>query len=116
MPNVDVNASDSDRAAVMWGVVSDVVEDMQSQSPANIKRNTKNFLLHVSWHEGRFLHTRVQDPRHPGEPPGPGRSFFQFEPIRAKEAVDYAIQKEPDKHWLTLLASRSGHTNQSLID
>jgi hypothetical protein len=114
MANVDTNATDAIRVSMMWQLVSDVVEDMQSQSPADVNLNIKKFLLHVAWHEGRFLRTRVQDPRHPGGPPGPGRSFFQFEPPRAKDAVDYAKQKEPDKHWLTLLATRSGQTNYAL--
>lgn len=114
MPNVDVSAGDKIRVGVMWQLISDVVEDIQSQSAADIKLNIKKFLLHVAWHEGRFLRTRIQDPRRPGDPPGPGRSFFQFEPARAKDAVDYAKQKEPDKHWLTLLATRSGQTNQAL--
>jgi hypothetical protein len=116
MPNVDTNASDSDRVGTMWQLVSDAVEDMQSQSSADAKLNIKKFLLHVAWHEGRFLRARVQDPRRPGDPPGPGRSFFQFEPARAKDAVDYAKQREQDKHWLTLLATRSGQTNQALED
>jgi len=115
MANVDTNEIDDlVRVRTMWELINVAVEDLQSQSSADAKLNVKKFLLHVAWHEGRLLKARVQDPRHPGGPPGPGRSFFQFEPARAKDAVDYAKQKEADKHWLTLLATRSGQTNQAL--
>lgn len=114
MPNVNVDANDATRVASMWELISDAVDDIQSQSSADVKDNVKRFLLHVAWHEGRFLRTRVQDPKNNGATPGPGRSFFQLEPPRAKDAVDYAKQREPDRHWLTLLATRSGLSKQEL--
>ena len=117
MANVDINnPSAKERVSVMWQLINDCVEDMHPASPSNYKTNLKKFLLHVAWHEGKFLLTRIQDPRTSGGVPGPGRSFFQFEPPRAKEAIDYAKQKEPDKKWLTMIAIRSGQSPEALRD
>jgi len=80
--NVDTSASDADRVAQMWTVLGSCIDDLDSDS----KRQTRGFLLHVGWHEGARLTTRSQIGG------GPGRSFFQFEAYRAKEALQYAEQ------------------------
>lgn len=78
------------RALAFWPIISGCVDDLD-ESPSD---NTKRFLLHVAWHEGDKLRTRLQY----GD--GPGRSFFQFEAYRAKEALQYARQKDLLITWL----------------
>ncbi|MER9002577.1 hypothetical protein NKI15_02950 [Mesorhizobium sp. M0862] len=72
----------------------------------NPSDNTKRFLLHVAWHEGDKLRTRVQY----GD--GPARSFFQFEAYRAKEAMQYARQAG----YIDKLAGTTGNTKKELKD
>lgn len=100
--NVDVAADDATRVKVMWGLIGQVVDDLDSSE----KDNKKKFLLHVSWHEGAFLRERSQIGG------GPGRSFFQFEAPLAKDAVLYAKQKG----WLGRLATTSGLAEKELTD
>jgi hypothetical protein len=108
MPNVDTSAPKAERVKVMWKLVDEVVQRMHPADPDEKKLNLKKFLLHVPWHEGAFLQYRRQ------QPSGPGRSFFQFEPPLAKDAVMYAKQQEAAKKWLSLLAEASGQTKEAL--
>lgn len=116
MVNVDINASNLERVRAMWQLISECIEDLHPSSSSDYKINLKKFLLHVAWHEGKFLKARIQDPWRPGEPNGPGRSFFQFEPARAKEAVDYAKRKESDRGWLTRIALKAGKDSKTILD
>jgi hypothetical protein len=102
--NVDVKAKDKERVKVFWNILDGVVNDLDKSASAEDKVKIKKFLLHVAWHEGAMLTKRQQDPT------GPGRSFSQFEPPRAKEAVAYAKQKD----WLSKLATASGQTADAL--
>jgi hypothetical protein len=94
--NVDVNARPAERKSTMASLITQVVNDLDS-SPSD---NVKAFVLHLGWHEGAKLKERTQIGG------GPGRSFFQFEPPRAKDAVAYA----KTKGWLDKLATASGKT------
>ncbi|MBY5871332.1 hypothetical protein HFN53_04765 [Rhizobium leguminosarum] len=60
------------RALAFWPIIVACVNALDS-SPSD---NTKRFLLHVAWHEGDKLRTRIQYGN------GPARSFFQFEAYR----------------------------------
>lgn len=104
--NVDTNASESDRVRVMWGLISSVVEDLDAHRTDAQKLNIKKFLLHIAWHEGDKLRFRTQ------QPSGPGRSFFQFEPAKAKDAVDHA----ENEGLMSKLTSSSGETERVLLD
>lgn len=97
--NVDTNASTKDRVAKMRSIVEKVVNDLDASASADDKKNITTFLLRVAFHEGAQLKARRQIGS------GPGRSFFQFEPGKAKDAVDYAFQK----NWGDKLA-KSGET------
>lgn len=102
--NVDPSASDRERVRVMFELISTVVEDLDADKPAAARQNIKAFLLHVAWHEGNFLRNRDQIGG------GPGRSFFQFEPGKAKDAVDHA----EDIALLGRVAGSSGLTEAQL--
>jgi hypothetical protein len=98
--NVDVNASPADRKHAMEAIIKQVVDDLDAFPSDNVKA----FILHVGWHEGAKLSHRTQIGG------GPGRSFFQFEPPLAKDAVAYAKQKG----WLANLASSTGKTEAEI--
>ncbi len=68
------------RAVYLQGIISDVVNNIDDNPSDNVKR----FLLHVAWHEGARLTTRIQGGG------GPARSFYQFEAYKAREAMEYA--------------------------
>jgi hypothetical protein len=95
MANVDPSAPDPQRVATFWSLLTQVTAQLDS---AGVADNIRRFLLHVAWHEGARLKHRSQIGG------GPGRSFFQFEPPRAKDAVLYAFQK----NWQGLLAAATG--------
>ena len=97
--NVDTNASPKERVAKMKSLVENVVNDLDASASADDKKNIATFLMRVAFHEG----ARLKERRQIGS--GPGRSFFQFEPGRAKDAVDYAFQKS----WSDKLA-KAGET------
>lgn len=90
------------RALAFWPIVGASIDDLD----ANPSDNTKRFLLHVAWHEGDKLQTRIQ---YGG---GPARSFFQFEAYRAKEALQYARHAG----YIDKLAPVSGNTKKQLKD
>ena len=98
--NVDTDASPAVRKQAMQTIIEQVVDNLDA-SPSD---NVKSFLLHVGWHEGAQLLHRTQIGG------GPGRSFFQFEPPLAKDAVAYAKQKG----WLGKLAEGTGHTEAEI--
>ena len=64
------------RAMAFFPIVSAIVNDLDPPH----QDNTKRFLIHVAWHEGKRLTTRLQIK-------GPAKSFFQFEAYRAKGAI-----------------------------
>lgn len=114
MPTGNVNTADTNdrnRVAAMWALLTTAVNDLSSSDTEINRDNFRRFLLHVAWHEGSFLKQRVQQPTSPSRP---GRSFFQFEPLRAKEAVLYAQQLESSRGLLTKLAQVSGKTKDEL--
>lgn len=71
------------RALAFFPIISTVVNDLDSTPRDNVKR----FLMHVAWHEGARLTSRLQIG-------GPARGFFQFEAYRAKEALKWASSKK----------------------
>jgi hypothetical protein len=103
--NVVTGDSDADRVAQMLKVVDAVVVDMdQGKLTVMQQMDVKRFLMRVSWHEGAKLKHRKQLGG------GPGRSFFQFEPGKAKDGVDYA----DSKGWLGKLATAGSTTEADL--
>ncbi|MDB5269098.1 MAG: hypothetical protein JWP58_2138 [Hymenobacter sp.] len=92
----------------MWGLLTSAVNFFLPNENEISKDNLRRFLLHVAWHEGAFLKQRKQNPV------GPGRSFFQFEPLRAKEAVAYAKRREGADKFLTELARVGNCTAEAL--
>jgi hypothetical protein len=98
-------AGNKDRAKQIFGLLDLVAEDLDGAETEANKDNIKRFLLHVAWHEGAKLTKREQMGG------GPARSFFQFEMARAKDAGDYAIQK----NWVGKLAAVSGHTEREIM-
>ena len=86
--NVDVAATPKDRVNHMRELVAFAVDELDESAPSDAKKNTVLFLMRVAWHEGAQLTARRQNGG------GPGRSFFQFEPAKAKDGVDYAVTKK----------------------
>src|SRR4051794_24040813 len=82
LPELAAEPDPRQRALAFWPIVSHRVDDLDETPSLNVKK----FLIHVAWHEGDKLQARTQ---YGG---GPGRSFFQFEAYRAKEAVQYAVR------------------------
>jgi hypothetical protein len=68
------------RAQALQVIINNCINDVDDNPSDNVKR----FLLHVAWHEGAKLKTRIQGGG------GPGRSFYQFEAYRAREGMEYA--------------------------
>lgn len=117
--NVDTNGSKSERLAVMRQLIMQAVNffypNADDDETVAKSINLQLFLLRVAWHEGRQLLTRLQE-KSPGIPKGPGRSFFQFEPGKAKDGITYAAAKESGLGYLSKLAVISGHTKSELND
>ncbi|GAB3307588.1 glycoside hydrolase family 25 protein [Hymenobacter tenuis] len=107
--NVDTNGQDNVRVATMWGLLTSAINFFLPSENEVTKDNIRRFLLHVAWHEGGFLKHRKQNPT------GPGRSFFQFEPLRAKEAVAYAKQRQRTDNLLAELA-RVGNCSLAALE
>ncbi len=98
--NVDVNAPDSERKATMQSIIASAASQIDSSPDDNVKL----FLLHVAWYEGMRVTKRLQVGG------GPGRSFFQFEAPRAKDAMLYA----KSKGWLPKLSTACGNSSEEL--
>lgn len=103
MANVDITAAPADRKKALLESIDAVLAEFDGKTPPPAVRT---FLLHVGWHEGAALKARTQIGG------GPGRSFYQFEAPRAKDAVAYAKQKG----WLGRLATSSGKSEMELAD
>ena len=65
-------------------------------------------MMRLAWHEGADL-LKVREIGG-----GPGRGLEQFEPSRAKEALDYAFQKKGSQGWWDLLVTAAGVSSQVL--
>src|SRR5262249_41733841 len=102
--NVDTSATPQERGQQMWSLLGIMGSDLDSAESSASRENAKRFLLRVSWHEGWRLTKREQVGG------GPGRSFFQFEMSKAKDAGDYATQKK----WMSKLAAVSGESEKNL--
>jgi hypothetical protein len=100
--NVDTDAAPAARKGTMNGIINQVVNDLDATPSDNVKL----FILHVGWHEGLDLTKREQVGG------GPGRSFFQFEPPLAKDAIAYA----KTKGWVGKLAAAAGKTETEVED
>ncbi len=72
----------------MKELVTFAVDQLDETATSDAKKNTVLFLTRVAWHEGALLTARRQNGG------GPGRSFFQYEPAKAKDRVDYAVTKK----------------------
>ncbi len=90
----------------LWGHISAVVDELDPDKSNEARRNIKLFMLHVAWHEGKKLTTRRQDGG------GPGRSFYQFEPNKAYDGVEWAAS---DDDWMASLVTSSGSTKANLL-
>jgi hypothetical protein len=102
--NVDVTKPPGQRKSAMIGLIAQVVNDLDLNKNGIVYQNVSAFILHVGWHEGLELTKRRQVWG------GPGRSFFQFKPPRAKEAVAYAKVKG----WFDRLVKSSGKTGAEI--
>jgi len=102
--NVKTDAEPKERVKTFWKTLDDVVADLDKSASDADRLKVKKFLLHVAWHEGASLKERKQ------LKDGPARSFFQFEPPAAKDAVQYA----KSKGWLDRLASSSGEKAEAV--
>ncbi len=98
--NVDKHAPPGERKRVLVELISTVVDDLDA-SGAN-PENKKSFLLHVAWHEGARLTTRIQS----GE--GPARSFYQMERGKAVDAVSAGTSQDAILSAWTELQGASG--------
>lgn len=98
-PNVPLDAAPEVRARAMRAIVKDVIQKIGG-NPA-----VETFMMRTAWHEGARLTARRQIGG------GPGRSFFQFEPAKAKDGVDKANRKP--EH-IALLAGAGGTTTTAL--
>jgi hypothetical protein len=109
--NVSFHDSPGDRAKALLRVIGAVLEqgDYDSDVAPAERLNVALFLLSVAWHEGARLSTRTQVPQ------GPGRSFYQFEPPRARESVEYAKQHDDERSWLDDLAAAAGHPKSDIL-
>jgi hypothetical protein len=94
----------------MWALLGSAL-DFFYPAPADAakKLNLKKFLLHVAAHEGRELGARTQDGG------GPGRSFFQFEPGKALDGMQFAQQQEASRGYLSALSQVSGQSTAALL-
>jgi hypothetical protein len=109
--NVATSDSPQKRANALFNVIRAVTKETDydgGATPAQ-RLNASLFLLEVAWHEGARLTTRIQLPT------GPGRSFYQFEMVRAREAVEYANQNDNSTTWLDDLAAAAGHTGAEIL-
>lgn len=104
--NVDVAATPKDRVNHMRELVAFAVDELDETAPSDAKKNTVLFLMRVAWHEGAQLTARRQSGG------GPGRSFFQFEPAKAKDGVDHAITKKV----IGDVAAAGGSTSKRIED
>ncbi len=104
--NVDVTATPKNRVNHMRELVTFAVDELDETATSDAKKNTVLFLMRVAWHEGAQLTARRQNGG------GPGRSFFQFEPAKAKDGVDYAITKKV----IANLAVSGGSTPKRIED
>jgi len=102
--NVDVAAPDAERVAALWSLLGTAIVDLDQGASSAARTTIKRFLLHVAWHEGAELRTRVQ---HRG---GPARSFFQLEAHRAKDGCQYARSRT----WSEKLATAAGRTVEEI--
>jgi hypothetical protein len=98
--NVDVAAPPFKRKTTLQDLIAQVEDGLKVLSSPRASDNVKAFILHVGWYESLELTRRRQLCG------GPGRSFFQFEPARAKESIAYAKVKG----WLDKLAGSSERT------
>ena len=97
------------RATRFFKYIQAAVADLDTPPYDNIKR----FLIHVAWHEGGRLTSRIQKTKKNGKiVDGPARSFYQFEANRAKDAVLYANKKK----LIGKLATVSGSTGKELVN
>ena len=104
--NVDTSDSAADRVTHMKRLVEAAVDKLDSSASTTAKENTVLFLMRVAWHEGAQLSTRRQNGG------GPGRSFFQFEPGKAKDGVNHAVTRNE----IVDLATSGGSTSQRIRD
>lgn len=104
--NVDVTATPKNRVNHMRDLVTIAVDALDETATSDAKKNTVLFLMRVAWHEGAQLTARRQNGG------GPGRSFFQFEPAKAKDGVDYAVTKKV----IGDLAASGGSTSKLIED
>ena len=104
--NVDVAATPKNRVNHMRELATFAVDELDETATADAKKNAVLFLMRVAWHEGAQLTARRQNGG------GPGRSFFQFEPAKAKDGVDYAVTKKV----IGDLAAAGGSTSKRVED
>jgi hypothetical protein len=104
--NVDVAATAKSRVNHMRELVTFAVDELDETAASDAKKNTVLFLMRVAWHEGSQLTARRQNGG------GPGRSFFQFEPAKAKDGVDYAVTKKV----IGDIAATAGSTSKRVED
>jgi hypothetical protein len=106
-PNVDINASDQDRATALWNVVSVATADFDAGGTPD---NTSRFMMYIAWHEGARLKFRIQQTGGGGT--GPARSFFQIQGASAQTAYNSSSMTD-DR--INVLASYTGSTHDAIV-
>jgi hypothetical protein len=102
--NIDVGRPNKDRAIAYEALVRQCTTDIGGNG------DVVKFLVRTAWHEGAKIKKRIQDPKKPGDPPGPARSFLQMEAQSAKDAIERAGQKS----WMDELALVSGKAESNI--
>ncbi len=82
MPLIDLSAPAPRRVQQFSSVQKAVLA--RSDPGGTAASTVESFLLHVAWHESARLTTRTQWQQ------GPARGLFQMEPVRVREAIEYA--------------------------
>lgn len=104
--NIDVSATPKNRVNHMRELATFAVDELDETATSDAKKITVLFLMRVAWHEGAQLTARRQNGG------GPGRSFFQFEPAKAKDGIDYAVTKKV----IGDMAASGGSTSKRIED
>lgn len=106
-PNVNLNASDTNRAQALEKILVEVSGRLDEVATA---AHAVRFMRHIAWHESRGCKTRVQDAD------GPARGFPQFEAHRARDTLEYAFDKRNSKPFWRILMDAARVADPTVTD